>query len=192
MMVNDAGPAARELFAAGDTAGAVTAVIKGIGPRVLSYLRSLLRDEDDVADAYSVFAEAVWRGLPSFRWEASLVTWCYRIAYHAALDVRDQAWRRHARPLVTSEASKLAESMRTKSFVRVERQRAGLEKLLAMLPLEDQSLFALRIGQQLEWGAIAAVLARDGERVDAGTVAKRFSRLKERLSRMAREQGLVE
>jgi RNA polymerase sigma-70 factor (ECF subfamily) len=67
-----------------------------------------------------------------------------------------------------------------------------LEKLLAALPIGDQSLFALRIAQRMEWSDIAAVPARNGQQVDPGTVAKRFSRLEERLSRMAKEQGLVD
>jgi hypothetical protein len=67
----------RELFESGDTKGAATATIKVSGPQVLRYLRSILRDEEDVRDAFSAFAEAVWKGLPGFRWDASLATWSY-------------------------------------------------------------------------------------------------------------------
>ena len=184
--------AVRERLEANDVRGAATVAITALGPRVLTYLRSILHDEDDVEDAFSTFAEAIWKGLATFRWEASLATWSYLVAHHAALAVRDQPWRRHGRRLATGEASQLADNLRTKSFVRVERQREGLMKLLATLTLEDQSLFALRIGQSLEWADLAAVMTRDGNPIDANTVAKRFSRLKERLSRMAKEQGLVE
>ncbi len=181
----------RGLIDAGQTGAAANVAIAALGPRVLRYLRSILRDEDDVADAFSAFAEAVWKGLPSFQWKSSLATWAYRIAHNSALRMRNQSWRRHERRLATSEASQLAESIRTQSHVRVERQREGLEKLVATLSVEDQSLFALRIGQGLEWSEIAAVITREGQPLDANSVAKRFSRLKERLSRMAKEQGLL-
>lgn len=181
-----------ELIAAGDAGTAASEAITALGPHVLRYLQSILHDEGDLADAFSVFAEAVWKGLPSFRWESSLTTWAYRLAHHAALRVRDQPWRREVRRLETSEASLLADSVRTKTFIRAERQRQSLEKLIAVLPVEDQSLLALRIGEGLEWSEISAIMTRKGTPVDANTIAKRFSRLKERLSRMAREQGLVE
>lgn len=182
----------RDLVLQGDVAAAATEAIESCGPEVLRYLRSILHDEDDVGDAFSEFAEALWSGLPGFRWEASLRTWAYRLAWSSALDVRRSAWRRHGRRLATGEASRLAADVRTRSFVRVERQRAGLEALVATLAVDDQSLIALRIGQNLAWAEIAAVLSTEAQPLDENTVAKRFSRLKERLSRMASEQGLTE
>ncbi len=152
----------------------------------------VLRDEEDVADAFSIFAETVWKGLPTFRWESSLSTWAYRLAYRAMLHVRDQSWRRRTRRLTTAEASQIGNSMRTKSFIRFERQREGLEKLIGMLDMEEQLLIALRIGQRLEWSEIATVITRGGQPVDASTLAKRFSRLKTRLAEMAREHGIIE
>ena len=50
----------------------------------------------------------------------------------------------------------------------------------------------LRIGHGLTWTEIAAVLAGEGRRVEEATLAKRFSRLKARLARMARRGGFVD
>ena len=63
-------------------------------------------------------------------------------------------------------------------------------RCVATLPIEDQTLLALRIGQGLSWGEIATILAADGKPLDENTVTKRFSRLKEKISRMLQEQGL--
>jgi RNA polymerase sigma-70 factor (ECF subfamily) len=185
-------PRIRQLVATGDTRAAATEAIRLLGPQVLRYLRSILHDEDDVEDAFSTFAEAVWRGLPGFRWESSLRTWSFRLAWHAALTVRSEAWRRRRRHLATSEASKIADEVRTKSFIRVERQRKTVERLVAALPVEDQSLFALRVGQGLSWREIAEVLATEEQLIDASALAKRFSRLKEHLGQLARDQGLLD
>lgn len=181
----------RQLVAAGDSRTAASEAIRLLGPQVLRYLRSILHDEDDVEDAFSTFAEAVWRGLPRFRWESSLRTWSFRLAWHAALAIRSEAWRRRRQHLATSEASKIADEVRTKSFARVERQQKAVERLVAGLSVEEQSLFALRVGQGLSWREIAEVLEK-GERIDAATVAKRFSRLKNRLGQLAREQRLLD
>jgi RNA polymerase sigma-70 factor (ECF subfamily) len=181
----------RELLAAGDHRAAATEAIRALAPRVLHYLHALLRDEDDAGDAFSVFAEGVWRGLPGFRWEASLGTWGFRLAWNAALTVRDDAWRRHGRRFATGEASRIAEEIRTRSSSRVERQVEHLAKLVAALPLDDRSLIALRIGQALPWAEIAAILSTEECPLDENTLSRRFSRVKERLARMARREGFL-
>jgi RNA polymerase sigma-70 factor (ECF subfamily) len=182
----------RTLVAAGDRRAAATDAIRALGPSILRYLRTVLRDEADAADAFSQFAENLWKGLPTFRGGSALRTWAFRIAWNAALNLRDEAWRRKGRRLATGEASALAEDIRTRTAVRVERQRDALRKLREALTPEEQSLLTLRIDLELSWAEIAEVLAADGSPTSADTVSKRFERLKDRLARMAREQGLLE
>ena len=182
----------RTLLAAGDTSAAATAAIGELGPGVLRYLRSFLRDEDDAADAFSIFAENVWKGLSSFRADASIRTWAYRIAWNAALNLKQEAWNRHRRRLATGAASVLAESIRTKSYVRVARQQDALDRLRGSLSIEEQSLLALRVDQGFSWADIAEVLSSSGEPVQPATLMKRFERLKARIAELARNEGLVE
>ncbi len=191
-MVGDTDTRTRELLALGDADGAATLTIRAVGPPVLRYLRSIVRDEDDAKDAFSQWAEHVWRGLPAFRGEASLQTWCLRLAYHAALALTHEAWRRHGRRLETGEASRIAETVRTSTAVRVERQRTILARLREELSLHDRTLLDLRVDHQLSWAEIAEVLAGDGARPEPATVAKRFERLKARLGDQLRREGLVD
>jgi len=181
----------RQMLDAGDPAGAATETLRAVGPPALRYIRSLLRDEDDARDAFSVFSEAVWRGLPDFRGASSLRTWAFRIAHRASSRVRDEAWRQHRERLATTQASRLAEEIHS-TVPRLERQRAGLERLRATLGDDDRSLLALRVDQGLSWAEIAEVLSGDETPLDANTVTKRFERLKERLARLARKEGLLE
>jgi RNA polymerase sigma-70 factor (ECF subfamily) len=182
----------RVLLAADDRPGAATAAIQELGPPVLRYLRSLLRDEDDASDAFSIFAENVWRGLPTWRGEGSLKAWCFRLAWNAATNLRNEAWRRRGRRFFTGEASALAQEIRTRSHVKVERQRQALDKLRESLEVEEVSLLTLRVDQKLSWAEIAEVFSADGERVEPAALMKRFERLKGRLARMAKDQGLIE
>jgi len=182
----------RERLQAGDTDGAATAALRELGPTVLGYLRSVLRDEGDAADAFSVFAENLWKGLATFRFDCALKTWSYRVAWYAALNLRNEAWRRRGRPFATGEASALAEEIRTKTVVRVARQQQALDQLRQSLSMDDQSLLVLRVDQGLPWDEIATVLAEEGHPVQPLTLMKRFERLKDRLAKMARDQGLVD
>ena len=176
----------KERLAAGDHRGAATLALREHGPKILGYLQVVLRDDADAADAFSVFAEHLWRGLEGWRGEASLRTWAYKLAWNAALNLRDEAWRRHGRRFRPSEASRLADEIRTKTVVRVERQRAHLASLRAELTVEEQTLLVLRIDQALAWDEIAEVLATPEEKPDAAMLRKRFERLKERLGKLAR------
>jgi RNA polymerase sigma-70 factor (ECF subfamily) len=179
------------LIEAGDLSAAATEAIRSLGPSVLRYLRSLLRDEEDAADAFSQFAENLWKGLASFRGQSSLRTWAFRIAWNSALNLRNEAWRRKGRRFATGEASALAEEIRTKTAVRVARQEEKLEKLRAVLSVDDQSLLALRLDQGFSWEEIAQILSASGKPVQAAALMKRFERLKARLAEMVK-QGLDE
>ena len=182
----------REAVERGDLAAAATVSIQELGPSVLGYLRSVLRDETDAAEAFSRFAEDLWRGVGGWRGDSSLRTWAYKIAWCAAMDVRTSAWRRRARRLESTEASRLAEDVRTRSVVRDERRRLVLDRIRADLSAEEQSLLFLRIDQELEWAEIAEVLSSAEAKVEPAALRKRFERLKERLAQRLREEGLAD
>ncbi len=178
----------QKLVAAGDVSRAATEALRALGPEILRFLRSVLRDEEDAADAFSQFAENLWRGLPSFRGQSSLRTWAFRIAWNAAQNIRTDAWHRHGRRFATGEASQLAEEIRTKTAVRVARQKDELEELRQQLSPEDQSLLALRVDRGFSWEEVAEILAASGEPVQPLALMKRFERLKKRLAEMVRER----
>lgn len=180
--------AIRALLAQGNERAAATEAMRAFGPKILGYLRSILRDEADAGDAFSVWAEHLWRGIGSFRGESAFRTWAFRIAYNAALNVRNEAWHRLGRRFETGEASRLAEEIRTKTAVREERQRTRLEQIREQLTPEEQTLLTLRIDQQLSWEEIAVVFSANGEGIDAATLRKRFQRLRERLAELLRER----
>ncbi len=178
----------RALLAAGDGRAGATEAMRAFGPKILGYLRSILRDEADAGDAFSVWAEHLWRGIGSFRGESSFRTWAFKIAYNAALNVRNEAWRRLGRPLESGEASRLADEIRTKTAVREERQRTRLDEIRARLSPDEQTLLTLRIDQQLSWDDIAEIFSSNGDAVDTAALRKRFQRLKDRLADMLREE----
>ncbi|BDG01232.1 RNA polymerase sigma factor [Anaeromyxobacter oryzae] len=180
------------LLATGDLRGAATEAIRGYHGEILRFLRASLRNDADAEEAFSVFAEHLWRSIGTYQGRASFRTWALRIAANAALNVRSEAWRRRGRAFETGEASALAASLSTGSGVRVEQQRSALDRLREALSLEDQILLVLRVDQGLSWADVAEVLSLDqGGPVTAATLTKRFERLKERLSRLAGDAGLL-
>jgi RNA polymerase sigma-70 factor (ECF subfamily) len=181
------------LVASGAIDEAATLLIERRGPEITGYLRGVLRDEGDAADAFSAFCERVWRGLPGFRGEASLRSWCYRIAWNTILSLKKDARRRRQARLRTSMASRLAGRIFATTAAEHERESSALDRLKARLDGAEQTLLTLRVDRQLSWSEIADVFAaEDGARPREAALRKRFERLKDKLASAARDEGLLE
>jgi RNA polymerase sigma-70 factor (ECF subfamily) len=182
-----------ELRRRGDLEAAATLAIRTLGPEILGYLTALLHDPGDASEVFSQFAEDLWRGLDAFRGEASLRTWAYRLARHAALRHRRDPYRRRGERFGTTRASALAGSIVASTAVRLEQRAQQLARLRGRLEEDEQTLLILRVDRGLSWGEVAEVLAGDdGKRPEEAALRKRFERLKEKLARAAREEGLLE
>jgi RNA polymerase sigma-70 factor (ECF subfamily) len=179
----------RELLAGGSPDLAATAALEDLGPAILGWLRAL-HGPDDGDEVFAEFAERLWKGLPAFRGESPLRAWAYRIAWNASHSFRDDAWRRRRQRLATSAASHLA--ARVSRSVDPARDEARLARLRSLLPPEDHALLVLRLDREMSWEEIADVLSASGPTVSAAALRKRYERVKERLARKARDEGLVD
>jgi RNA polymerase sigma-70 factor (ECF subfamily) len=182
----------RALLTGGRCSDAAALAIRELGPQVLAYVSSLVRSESDAREIFAQFAEDLWKGLPQFRGEASLRGWAYRIAWHATARYARDPYRQRGRRLETHEASALAAEVLTTvgqeawCADRIATLRAGLAP-------DDQTLLILRVNRGLSWREVAHVMAEDGRPPPTeATLRKRFERLKSKLGKAAREQGLLE
>lgn len=185
---------------AGQHGAAATAAIKGYGPEILGYLVATARTETDAADAFSMFCEDVWRGLPRFRFASSLRTWAYTLARHALYRlVRDPERRRpKVSPSEAPELAQLAENVRTSTLMHLRTEiKDKVAALREQLDEEDRTILILRVDRKLAWQDIARVLAdEDITAADAtkrsAALRKRFERIKERLRKLAAEVRSVD
>jgi len=193
----------RRLMDAGDYQRAAEVALRGYGREIYELLAALHRRDDDAAEVFSLFAEGLWRGLPSFAWRSSFRTWAYAVAHKASLRFRRDARRRNARlgPLPDqSSLSALVAEVRTatRSFLRTER-RSRFAELRASLPPADQALLMLRVDRKLAWADLARVLHEDDDTPlegkalerEAARLRKRFQLVKEKLYEMGRREGLI-
>jgi RNA polymerase sigma-70 factor (ECF subfamily) len=180
----------REHLERRDFAAAATAAIQAYGPEVLGYLVAVMRNQQDAEDVFGQFSEDLWKGLPEFRGAASLRTWAYRIAWHAAMRFRRGAARRPVTRLETAEISRIVLKARTTTLRRTTVVRAELARLRESLGPDDQTLLILRLDRGLSWSDVASVLSQPEEPLDAATVRKRFERLKVKLRAIAKATGL--
>jgi len=178
-----------ELLASGNMKQAATEAIRGYGPALLRFLRGLLGSEAEAEEVFARTSERIWCGLPTFRGEAAVRTWCFRLAWSAAADFRKEAWGARRRRLDTGEAAELAAAEGTATWLRHERLRLSLATLRAGLTLEEQGLLQLRIDQQLSWAECAGVMSVERPAPPVETLMKRFERIKAKLRALAAEAG---
>ena len=179
-----------ELLRTGRREEALKGALGAYGPGVLGYLESVLADPDDARDVFQTFAEDLWEWLPSYR-GGSLRAAAYRIARHAAARFRREAWRRRRERMRTTMASRIAASVVSPESRLATKPKDRLELLRAALDPDERTLLILRLDRELSWNEVAEVLSEEGDTVDSATVRKRFERVKEKLAKLAKAQGLI-
>ena len=130
---------------------------------------------------------AAWKGLPSFREEASFATWLYRLTVNAANDF----FRRRKTPgtvVALDDVDNLLEIPDRRYLPEDEVQRSELredvQKALQELSPEHRSVLLLRELQQLQYEEIARVL-----QLDLGTVKSRLYRARNQLREILTARG---
>lgn len=194
----------RRRFDEGDYEGAATLALRGYGPEIYAFLTTSLHGAD-ADEAFSMFAEGLWRAFPKFEWRSSLRTLAYAVARRTSLHYRRQV-RRQARrqePLPDDSAvMRVAAEVRTSTsmrFVKTER-RSRIAELREALAPDDRELLILRVDRELAWMDLAHVLRGEDEaplegdalKREAARLRKRFQHIKTRLREMARKEGLLD
>ncbi len=192
----------RQHFDAGDQKRAATVLLEGYGREVLGFLIARLRDRDAASEVFSLFTEDLWKGLPGFRWECTARVWAYALARHAASRYIADAQNRRKRNVPLSHAGPLSaieQKIRTATLAAARTEsRSRIAQLRETLPAEDQMVIILRVNRKLDWREIAQVMVGESATGTEADLAKETARLrkryqlaKERLRRMAEEEGLV-
>jgi RNA polymerase sigma-70 factor (ECF subfamily) len=179
------------LLAAEDPAAAATVALNGLGPQILGFLASTLRDDDARFEVFSQFSEELWKSIASFRGKSSFKTWAYKLAIRAASRYRRDPYRRR-RETLASAASQVVQQIRdrTPSYQRTD-VKDRFARLREQLEADDQLLLFLRVDQNLSWNDVAEVMSEGREVVDVAALRKRFERTKARLKLLAERDGLL-
>lgn len=182
-----------EIRALDGPAAQTTAALRLYGTELLGFLRAIARDDDLAAEAFAELGEDLWRGLPTFRWQATLRSWLYTLARNALNQLRRDPRRRADRNLPLSVAPEMEHVLRTAT--REIQQTAVKDEfriLREQLDPDEHELLLLRLDRELSWKEIARITGGDDD-VDtrAATLRKKFERAKERLKKLALAHGLI-
>jgi RNA polymerase sigma-70 factor (ECF subfamily) len=184
-----------------DYSAAATLVLRSYGPEILGFLLARTRDEAAAEEAFAMFTEDLWRGLPRFEGRATVRVWAYTLARHAAVRLESSPGRRRKRNLpldAAEELSRLEHRLRTETARFLETEfKDRISALRARLSEEERTLLVLRVDRDLDWLDVARVFA-GGEptpaslKADAARLRKRFQLVKAKIREMAEKDGLID
>jgi RNA polymerase sigma-70 factor (ECF subfamily) len=190
----------RRAWDAGDLRAVTTLALERYGPEILGVLAVQLRSNSDAADAFSLFTEHLWCGLPGFQWRCSLRAWAHRVARNAAVRWITKGERSPERNLSIEQNGVLdiAEHVRSSTLVHLRTEvKSEVRRLREELPQADQMLLILRIDKEMEWHDIVAALAEqdldaDDLKRESARLRKRFQLVTEKLRALARARGILD
>jgi RNA polymerase sigma-70 factor (ECF subfamily) len=184
------------LRAEGQLKEVATLVIESYGPEVLNFLATMLRDHADSGDAFAQACEDLWRGLPRFEGRASMKTWFYTLARHAASRLRRSS--HHERFSTLSEITDVADRVRSRTSPHLKTEvKLGFAAIRAALDDEERMLLVLRVDRGMSWNDVARVMSDDDAASEAeiarsaARLRKRFQSVKETIRERAIAAGLV-
>jgi RNA polymerase sigma-70 factor (ECF subfamily) len=190
------------LCRSGDFDTATTVILRELGPSVYHYLISRTRDEDVAAEAFSRFAEDLWRGMKKFRHEVNVRIWVFAIARNSAGQVLRKRNRERARSrdFTSTLANRIANEVRTTTiqYLRTD-TKLRFAQLRERLSPDEQAMLVLRINQRLSWDDIARIHLSDGTgevssaelKREAARLRKQFQLVRQKLRQLAQAEGLI-
>jgi RNA polymerase sigma-70 factor (ECF subfamily) len=187
----------RRAWDAGDLRTTATLAIERYGPEIFGVLAVQLRSDSDAADAFSLFTEHLWCGLPGFQWRCSLRSWAHRVARNAAVRWITNKHQRNRNLSIEQNVLDIAEHVRSSTLVHLRTQvKSEVRRLREELPQFEQMLLILRVDKSMKWDDIAAALADhdldpDELKREAARLRQRFKLVTEKLRALARERGLL-
>ena len=191
----------RSAWEAKDFDAAATLAVERYANEILTFLSARLRSQSDGQEAFSMFAEDLWVGLPQFGWRCSVRTWAYTLARNAANRYASGPHNRVGRNLTLSKPSRLSMLVeRVRSATQIHQRTDVKDRFRALrerLEPDDQMLLVLRIDRDMPWRDVAVAMSGDAELDDDGIaresarLRKNFERIKVELKRMAEEDGLL-
>lgn len=156
---------------------ALAEVIAAYGERITAVVAGVLRDRSAVDDVVQATFTKAWFRIASFKGDASLYTWLYRVAVNAAKDYVKARSRRPLTPLDDTIAARIpADAPPTLEGLERRELRLRVRAAVASLPERYRTVLALRELEGLTYQQIAEVLD-----LSLGTVESRLFRARRRL-----------
>ncbi|MCU4175588.1 RNA polymerase sigma factor [Carboxylicivirga sp. N1Y90] len=161
------------------------AIIAENGDKILRICQYYNSNSDDQKDMYQEVLVNIWKSLETYRGDAAISTWIYRIAVNTSLSYTGKAYRK-MKLIVNSDTQNLSSLIEDDSLedkLQVEKQLSQLQIELNQLSVIDKSLISLML-EGLSMREIADVIG-----ITEPNVKVKIHRIKEHLKNQFNTQN---
>ena len=132
-------------------------IVRDFSERVYWHVRRFVNNHEDADDLVQEIFLKIWTALPSFRGDAQLFTWVYRIATNETLN-----WLRREKVRAALRFSSIDAEMERRidsdPFFDGDAADRALSKAVAKLPEKQRQVFIMRYYDELPYEEMSAVL----------------------------------
>lgn len=145
-----------DVFNSGQHERAFNAIVESYSERLYWVVRRLVNSHEDTDDLLQDIFVKIWTALPSFRGEAQLYTWLYRIALNESLNFLS---RQRVRAVLQFKS--LDEEMERRidedPYFNGDEAERTLSKAITRLPAKQKTVFLMRYYDDLPYEEIARI-----------------------------------
>ena len=131
-------------------------IVKNYSERIYNHIRRFVYSHDDADDLTQEVFIKIWAALPSFRADAQLFTWIYRIATNASLNFLRKQKLRTILSLDSSD-SILVKKLDSDELFNGDKIQTELQKAIIKLPEKQRVVFNLRYFDEMKYEDIAEI-----------------------------------
>ena len=132
-------------------------LVEKYSERIYWHIRKLTCSHEDANDLLQSSLLKIWENLPSFREEAKLYTWMYRIATNETLTFLKKK-RLTAMLSLSNYDTILANKLHSDPSFNGDKLQMALHKAILRLPDKQRAVFNLRYFQELKYEEIADIM----------------------------------
>lgn len=145
-----------ELYRGGRQQEAFKHIVKEYSERLYWHVRSLVCSHEDADDLVQEIFIKVWTSLPSFRGDAQLYTWLYRIATNESLNFLNKQKVRAALAF-ESLSDNLVRKVEDDPYFNGDEAQKLLSVAIQKLPQKQKAVFCMRYYQELSYEDISEI-----------------------------------
>ena len=171
-----------ELFSGGMQEEAFRGIVDAYTERLYWHVRRFLCSHEDTNDLLQDIFIKIWSALPSFRGEARLYTWIYRIATNEVLNyLRRQKFK--ALLSLDSVSASLERKIDEDAGFNGDELQRELHKAIRRLPEKQRIVFSLRYFDEMKYEDISEITGTSVGALKA-SYHHAYSKIKNELQRL--------
>lgn len=140
--------------------GAFTELVKMYQEPLYHQIRRMVLDHDDADDVLQNTFIKAWTGLDSFRGDAKLSTWLYRIAVNESLNFIERQ-RKKTTSIDSEEPSlgmEIANTLQSDPYFDGDEVEMQLQQAIALLPEKQRAVFNMKYFEEMKYEEMSAIM----------------------------------